>query len=63
MTRNAKYEQRMKDKGFKKITLWIPIDRESDLKHAVSMMCENKSLTVGVLKDTVNGRMVSIRNK
>ncbi|MCG6230377.1 hypothetical protein [Vibrio furnissii] len=63
MTRNAKYEQRMKEKGFKKVTLWVPVDREADIKHAASVMCDNDNLTVGVLKDTTSGRMVSIRDK
>ena len=60
MSRNKEYEQRMKQKGFKKITIWIPEDRESDLKQAASAMCESKSLTIGVLKDVNTGRMVSM---
>ncbi len=32
MNRNKRYEQRMKENGFKKITIWVPSDRESDVK-------------------------------
>lgn len=60
MTRNAKYEQRMKEKGLKKVTLWVPSDRESDIKQAASVMCDFENLTVGVLKDVNTGRMVSM---
>lgn len=60
MSRNKKYEERMKSKGLKKVTLWLPSDRESDVKQAVSEMCEHENLTVGVLKDMSTGRMVSM---
>jgi len=60
MSRNAKYEQRMKDAGYKKVTLWMPEDRESDIKHAISILCENENLTINVLRDSVTGRLVSM---
>ncbi len=60
MNRNKKYEESMKSKGLKKVTLWIPSNRESDVKQAVSEMCEHENLTVGVLKDLSTGRMVSM---
>ncbi|PTO88815.1 hypothetical protein [Vibrio splendidus] len=60
MGRNKKYENKMKAKGFKKVTLWIPQDRESDVKQATSVMCDHENLTVGVLKDINTGRMVSM---
>ncbi|MDE1222802.1 hypothetical protein MCT03_00195 [Vibrio aestuarianus] len=62
MSRNSEYEQRQKSKGFKKVTVWLPADRESDIKHAASMMCANDNLTVGVLKDIRTGRAVSMRS-
>lgn len=34
MNRNKRYEQRMKQNGFKKITIWVPSDKESDVKQA-----------------------------
>ncbi|GLO63659.1 hypothetical protein MACH09_41670 [Vibrio sp. MACH09] len=60
MTRNARYEKAMKDKGLKKITLWVPVDRESDIKQAASVMCENETYTIGVLKDIETGQAVSM---
>ena len=60
MSRNKKYEDKMKSKGFKKVTLWIPQDRESDVKQAASVMCENESLTIGVLKNIETGRLASM---
>jgi len=60
MSRNAKYEQKMKDKGLKKVTLWIPEDRESDIKQAASMMCDNEALTINVLRNMESGKVVSM---
>lgn len=60
MNRNKRYEQRMKENGFKKITIWVPSDKESDVKQAASAMCEDESLTIGVLKNIKTGRMVSM---
>ncbi|WP_192890640.1 antitoxin MazE-like protein [Vibrio bathopelagicus] len=60
MSKNKRYEERMKSKGLKKVTLWVPEDRESDIKQAASAMCDNESLTVGVLKNIETGRLVSM---
>ncbi|MCB5358667.1 MULTISPECIES: antitoxin MazE-like protein [Vibrio] len=60
MTRNKRYEQKMKAQGLKKVTLWIPEDRESDIKQAASVMCENENLTIGVLKNIETGRLASM---
>lgn len=60
MTRNKRYEQKMKAQGLKKVTLWIPEDRESDIKQAASVMCENEKLTIGVLKNIETGRLASM---
>lgn len=60
MSRNKRYEQKMKSQGFKKVTLWVPADRESDIKQAASLRCEAENLTIGVLKDIETGRMVSM---
>ncbi|NAW63909.1 hypothetical protein [Photobacterium halotolerans] len=60
MSRNAEYEQRKKDGGFKKVTVWVPADRESDIKHAINELCENENLTINVLRDLVTGRLVSM---
>jgi len=60
MSRNKQYEQRMTDKGLKKITLWVPQDKESDIKQAVSLMVEYNNLTLNSLRDVQSGRFVSM---
>ncbi|MDV5168813.1 hypothetical protein [Photobacterium rosenbergii] len=60
MSRNSEYEQRQKDKGLKKVTLWVPADRESDVKQAVQMMTEHDNLTLNILRDVGSGRYVSM---
>lgn len=62
MSRNAQYETRMKEKGLKKITLWVPEDREYDIKQAASLMCSNEDLTINVLKSLESGRLVSMHS-
>ncbi|WP_064609891.1 hypothetical protein [Photobacterium sp. J15] len=60
MSRNSEYEKRQRDKGLKKVTLWVPEDREADIKQAVTMMVENDSLTLNALRDTRSGKFVSM---
>lgn len=60
MSRNREYEQRQKDKGLKKVTLWVPEDREADVKQAVQMMIDNEHLTLNALRDMQSGRFVSM---
>ena len=60
MSRNSKYEQKMKDKGFKKVTLWVPADRECEIKQAASIMCEDEDITIGALRNMASGRIVSM---
>lgn len=60
MSRNSEYEQRKKEQGFKKVTVWLPEDRESDIKQAINELCENEHLTINVLRDLKTGRLVSM---
>lgn len=60
MSRNSEYEKRQREKGLKKITLWVPDDKDSDVKHAAQMMCDNPNLTVNVLRNLETGRLVSM---
>ncbi|MDF2186309.1 hypothetical protein O1O06_16330 [Grimontia hollisae] len=63
MSRNKDYEQRQKTKGRNKVTIWVPKDRESDIKQAVAMMLEDDSLTINVLRNQQTGRLVSMHQK
>ncbi len=63
MTRNAKYEQRQRDKGLKKVTLWLPVDRDDEIKQAAQMMCDNSDLTLTLLRSISTGRLVSMTSK
>ncbi len=60
MSRNKEYEQRMKNKGLKKITIWVPEDRELPIKEAIALVVTNKNLTFNTLRDIKTGRFVSI---
>lgn len=60
MRRNSEYEKRQRDKGLKKVTLWVPEDREADIKQAVTMMVENDRLTLNALRDILSGKFVSM---
>lgn len=61
--RNSEYEQRKKDKGLKKITLWVPEDKDCELKQAAQMMCDNQDLTISVLRSIATGKLVSMSSK
>ncbi|MDC5804757.1 hypothetical protein OPW36_14140 [Vibrio europaeus] len=63
MSRNSEYEQRQKDKGLKKITLWVPEDRDCEVKQAAQMMCDNEDLTINVLRSIASGKLVSMSSK
>ncbi|WCP70102.1 hypothetical protein LYZ37_23160 (plasmid) [Vibrio tubiashii] len=63
MSRNSEYEQRQKDKGLKKITLWVPEDRDCEVKQAAQMMCDNEDLTINVLRSIATGKLVSMSSK
>lgn len=61
--KNDDYESRQRDKGLLKRTLWVPSDREDDIKLAINMMIINPNLTINVLRDTSTGRVVSLNAK
>ncbi|RXJ74330.1 hypothetical protein CS022_04575 [Veronia nyctiphanis] len=59
-SRNKRYELGQKAKGLKKVTLWVPESRESDIKLAICLMIEDENLTVNVLRNMQTGRLVSM---
>ncbi|MER2495632.1 hypothetical protein ABS858_06000 [Vibrio neptunius] len=63
MSRNSQYEQRQRDRGLKKITIWVPEDKECDVKEAAQRMCEDRDLTIATLRNLVSGRLASLLRK
>jgi len=62
MSRNSLYEFKMKEKGFKKITLWVPSHCEDDLKLMASLCRDNKDLIPSTVRSLSTGRMKGINN-
>jgi len=61
-SRNAMYEQNMRDKGLKKVTLWIPDHCADDLKLMASICCDNQDLIPSTVRSLTTGRMKGINN-
>lgn len=61
-SRNAMYEQNMRDKGLKKVTLWIPDECADDLKLMASICCENRDLIPSTVRSLTTGRMKGINS-
>lgn len=61
-SRNKQYEQKMRDKGLKKITLWIPDECADDLRLMALLCCENKDLIPATVRSLTTGRMKGINN-
>lgn len=61
-SRNAMYEQKMRDKCLKKITLWIPEHCADDLKLMASICCDNKDLIPSTVRSLTTGRMKGINS-
>ena len=60
ISRNAMYEQNMRDKGLKKVTLWIPEESADDIKLMASICCENRDLIPSALRSLTTGRIKGI---
>lgn len=61
-SRNAIYEQKMRDKCLKKITLWIPEHCADDLKLMASLCCDDKDLIPSTVRSLTTGRMKGINS-
>ncbi|EGR4278574.1 TPA: hypothetical protein AB5H67_001477 [Vibrio cholerae] len=59
-SRNSRYEEKKKQKGLKKVTLWIPQGMESDFYQLASALADNPSLTIDVLRNIDTGKFVSL---
>lgn len=61
-SRNAIYEQKMRARCLKKVTLWIPEHCADDLKLMASLCCENKDLIPSTVRSLTTGRMKGINS-
>lgn len=61
-SRNTIYEQKMRDKCLKKITLWIPEHCADDLKLMSSLCCDDKDLIPSTVRSLTTGRMKGINS-
>ncbi len=60
MSRNAKYEASQKERGLKKVTLWVPSEREPEFKALALACCNHRHLSFNTLRDTESGKYVSL---
>lgn len=60
MSRNNRYEQRKRADGLKKITLWIPCEREAEFKQLAEACSQYRHLSFNTLRDTQSGKYVSL---
>ncbi len=61
-SRNSINEQKMRDKGLKKVTLWIPEHCGDDLKLMASLCCDDKDLIPSPVRSLTTGRMKGINS-
>ena len=57
MTRNQKYEKKQRDRGLKKVTLWIPDDSEVEIKQMIDFLIDNPDHIPFMARRVKNGRM------
>ncbi|WED26429.1 hypothetical protein L3V77_15740 [Vibrio sp. DW001] len=60
MSRNKKYELAQHEKGLKKVTVWVPVEREPEFKMLASACCDHRNLTFNTLRDVQSGKFVSL---
>lgn len=57
MTRNQKYEKKQRDRGLKKVTLWIPGDSEVEIKQMIEFLIDNPDHIPFMARSVKTGRM------
>ena len=57
LTKNQRYELKMKKQGFKKTTVWIPVDAEIEFKQMAEFCRENSNHIPFMVRSLVTGRM------
>lgn len=61
-SRNAMYEQNMRDSGLSKITIWVPTKCEDDFKLMATVCKENRDLIPHTVRSLTTGRMKGINS-
>jgi hypothetical protein len=61
-SKNSIYEKKMREKGLKKITLWIPEHCADDLKLMASLCCDDNDLIPSTVRSVTTGRMKGINS-
>ncbi|MCF6455519.1 hypothetical protein [Pseudoalteromonas sp. MMG024] len=56
MNRNKRYEEKMKQKGLKKVTLWLPVNAEIEFKQMAEFCIENPYHVPYMAKSIKTGR-------
>lgn len=57
LTRNQKYEKARKEKGQKKLTVWIPENAEIEVRQMCEFLCENPNHVPFMARCLVSGKM------
>ncbi|WP_417870116.1 antitoxin MazE-like protein [Vibrio furnissii] len=58
--RNKRYEDRMREQGLEKVTLWVPSNLKSEFQSCAERCRTQPTLSLSLLRDTATGRFVSL---
>ena len=59
VNRNRDYEKRMRDRGYEKMTIWVPFGMKPDFLEHAEACRNNPNLSLSMLRDVSTGRLVS----
>ena len=57
LTRNQKYEKQRKEKGQKKLTVWVPEKAEIEVKQMCEFLCDNPDFIPFMVRSLTTGKM------
>lgn len=60
VSRNKLYEDKMKKRGLKKVTLWLPEECFIEFKLMASICCDNKEYIPATVRSLKTGRLKGI---
>ncbi|WP_462154550.1 hypothetical protein [Pseudoalteromonas piscicida] len=59
-TRNQRYEQKQKDRGLNKVTLWVPCQSEVEIRQMIEFLTENPDHIPYMARSLKTGKMRKI---
>ncbi|WP_462174331.1 hypothetical protein [Pseudoalteromonas xiamenensis] len=59
-TRNERYEQKQKNRGLKKVTVWIPETSEVEIKQMIEFLIEHKDHIPYMARSVKTGRLAKV---